>query len=121
MSYHQRKGIVSRRRHHTGHQPMGDALSTIISGIGSALDVAGDPYLPEIICRVQELHAIKSNLPRPLCPSTPLGLPGGVGLGRVVLPLRAFVFAEANPWAYAVAAAAIVGVPMWIGYELGRK
>lgn len=98
---------------------MGD-LSSIVSGISAAVDVAGDPYLPEIICRVQQLHSIRSHQPIQVCQDTPLGIPGGVGLGRLVLPLRAFVFAEANPWVYPVGIAVLIGLPVLIGYELGK-
>jgi hypothetical protein len=39
-----------------------------------------------------------------------------------VLPvLRGYVYAQQNKWVYPVLVAAVIGLPMWVGYELGRK
>jgi hypothetical protein len=35
--------------------------------------------------------------------------------------LRGYVYAQQNQWVYPVAVLAAIGLPMWIGYELGRK
>jgi len=95
-------------------------LQSIENALGAGVSVADDPYFNEVLCRIGQLHAIRTHAAVPVCQDTPLGLPGGVGLERVILPLRAFVFAEANPWAYVVGAAVLFGVPMLIGYQLGR-
>ena len=52
MSYHQ--------RYRNGRRPpMGDIADTITT----AIDVASDPYVPEIVCRVQQLQQIGRNQP----------------------------------------------------------
>lgn len=89
--------------------------------IGTAADVASDPYLAEVLCRVQQLKAIERNQSVAVCPVTP-DAPGiGVGLRRLMPVLRGYVFAEQNPWAYLVAASVVIGVPMLIGYQIGKK
>lgn len=92
---------------------MGDVLST-------TLDVASDPYLPEVACRIQQLQAVDRGQVVGECAETPDNLPGGVGLRTAMPALRAYVYAQQNKWVYPVAIAAILGIPFWIGYELGR-
>lgn len=95
---------------------MGDVSQVI----GTALDVASDPYLAEVVCHVQQLKAIDHGEPVAVCAQTPAGVVGGVGLRKAIPALRAYVYAEQNPWVYPIAIAAIIGIPMWIGYELGK-
>lgn len=108
-----------KRYARTGRGPkaaMGDLASTV----GTALDVASDPYLSEVICRVQQLKQIDHGEPVATCVATPSGVPGGVGLRNIAPVMRAYVYAQENPWVYPVAVAAILGIPMWIGYQLAR-
>lgn len=95
---------------------MGDISSMVVAGI----NVANDPYLAEVICRAGQLQAIKSGVDVPSCPKTAAGIAGGIGLSRAVVPMRAYVYAERHKWVYAVAALGIIGLPMLIGYELGK-
>lgn len=97
-----------------------DVINTLTSAAGGALDIASDPYLPEVICRIAQLKTIQAGGTPAVCPDTADNLPGGVGLSAAVVPLRAYVYAQQNKWVYPVAIAAIIGLPMWIGYELGR-
>lgn len=109
--------IVRRyRRPRRRPVPMGD----LAGAIGTAIDVAGDPYLPEVICRVQQLKNIDHGEPVTVCAETPDGVAGGVGLRNAMAPLRAYVFAQQNKWVYPVAVAAILGIPLLLGYELGK-
>lgn len=94
-------------------------VDTIVKGATVAVDVASDPYMPEVLCRVQQLHQINAHQPVSACANTPMGIGGGVGLERAIRPLRAFVYAEQHKWVYVVAIAALVGIPFLIGYELG--
>lgn len=113
MSYQRR---FRRKRSLSGLGGIADTVTT-------ALDVAGDPYLPEIVCRVKQLKAIDHFEPVPACTNTPDGLvtlTSGVGLRNAVPALRAYVYAQQNKWVYLVGAAAIVGLPMLLGYELGK-
>jgi hypothetical protein len=98
-----------------------EILTTAMKGAATALDVAGDPYLPEVLCRVAQLKQIEATGATPTaCTSTASGLPGGIGLRNAVTPLRAYVYAQQHKWVYPIALLAVVGIPMWIGYELGR-
>ncbi len=96
------------------------ALGGIADVAKAGAELSTDPYLPETVCRLRQVKAIKNNEAPPPCVETEPGLAGGVGLRKVIRPLRAFVFAEQHPWVYALAVAAAVGVPVWIGYEIGR-
>lgn len=95
---------------------MGDIGGTI----ATAFDVAADPFIPEIVCRVQQLKQIGGNQPVQICTDTPDTVVGGVGIRSAMPALRAYVYAQQNPWVYPLAIAAILGIPLWIGYELGR-
>jgi hypothetical protein len=111
------------RREATSPQPMGDLASTITSlasTVGIATSLANDPYLAETVCHVGQIKAINAGQVPPACPKTAAGLPGGVGLGRFQKPLRAYVYAEQHPWVYAAVVAGVVGVPLLLGYMLGK-
>ena len=110
MSYHKR---YSRLR---PAQAMGDVASII----GTVLDVASDPYLPEVTCRIAQLKNIDHNEPVQECTETAPGVVGGVGLANAIPVLRAYVYAQQNKWVYPLAVLAILGLPFWAGYEVGR-
>src|SRR5512139_1857099 len=130
MSYERRKtGAV--------HVAMGDAFSDLIacgkSAIGTAVGGATDPYLPEVICRISQLQALAKNrtplqalmgkkptVPVPSCTSTPMGK-GGIGLERAVKPLRGLVYVNQHPMAAWLGVTAILGVPLLVGYMLGKR
>lgn len=95
---------------------MGDAISTV----GTVLDVASDPAMPEVVCRVQQLQAIDRGQTVGVCTETLPGI-GTPWIQRVLPVLRGYVYAQQNQWVYPAALLAVIGIPMWIGYELGRK
>jgi len=107
------RGVVRRRAGMSGLGGIGDLL---VAGV----NVANDPYLSEVLCHLTQLQQIKAGGQPQACAETQPGLTGGIGLSRAVVPMRAYVFAEDHKWAYAVAAAAIIGLPMLIGYRLGK-
>lgn len=92
-------------------------MSSVVS---TAVDVADDPYLPEVICRAGQLHQIEVGQPVQACATTASGLTGGIGMRKIIQPLRAFVYAEQHRWVYPLAAAVIFGLPLAIGYTLGK-
>jgi hypothetical protein len=107
---------------------LGDFASVVIQtlnnaggALGTGSKVVTDPYLPEVLCRVNQLAQIEQRVPITACAKTPPGRTGGIGLRKVVAPLRAYVYAEQRPWIQPVAIAAAVGVPFVLGYLLGRK
>ncbi len=95
---------------------MGDLIGTI----NTAVDVASDPYLGEVMCRIGQLKNIDHNEPVAVCADTPPGVNGGVGLHNAIVPLRAYVYAQQNTWVYPLAVAVLLGLPLFIGYEFGR-
>lgn len=105
------------RNHRNGRQAMGD----ITGAINTVVDVAGDPYLTEVLCRINQLKAIDHAQPVPVCANTPPGSTSGVGLRNAIPVLRAYVYAQQHPWVYAAAVAGLVGLPMLIGYRLGQS
>lgn len=100
-------------------------LSKSATGLSAASAVLDDPYFPEVTCQILRLRdinkGIKGTKPCPPTVTTAAALRKGVGLVSVRRPLRAVVYAKANPWAAPLAAAVVVGVPMLIGYALGKK
>ena len=116
---------------------LGDSLSDLVkcgqSAIGTAIGGAADPYLPEMLCRVTQLQALgkgrtplqtlfgkKPTVPIPACVTTPPGK-GGIGLERAIKPMRALVYVNKNPATVWLGLTALLGVPMLIGYAIGKK
>ena len=102
---------------------LGDLASTITAAanaIGIATDLAADPYLPETVCRVGQVREVNAGRKPGACVKTADGLRGGVGLRKLIKPLRGYSYAEQHPWAYAAAVAGVIGVPMLIGYALAK-
>lgn len=92
-----------------------------VDTIGTAADVASDPYFPELVCRIQQLKAIDHGKAPSVCANTvDTGSGDGVGLRRGMPVLRGYVYAQQNPWVYPLLAAAVVGLPLLIGYRLGQ-
>lgn len=112
MSYQRYQRRLSARP----RQAMGDVVTTLTT----ALDVASDPAMPEIVCRIQQLQAIDHGQPVPDCALTPDGI-GSPWIRNVLPVLRGYVYAQQNKWVYPVVALAVIGLPLWVGYELGRK
>ena len=103
----------------TRRQP--SSLGGVLDTISIAADVASDPYFPELVCRVQQLKELDRGRPRNACSYTDdQGSDRGVGLRRGMPVLRAYVYAQAHPWVYPLAIAGAIGLPMLIGYHLGR-
>lgn len=106
-----------------GMSAMGDIGTTITNlatAAGIAVDIGQDPYLPETMCRIGQLKTIHAGGTPGVCNPTQAGLKGGVGLAPLMQPLRAYVYAEQRPWVYGAALVVAVGLPLALGYALGR-
>jgi hypothetical protein len=114
MSYHRKTTLGPKGR----NLPMGDAASAI----SVANDVIHDPYFNEAVCRVKQLQAIENRQAVPVCAKTAPNIGGGVGLRAAMPALRGYVYASQKPfkWPLWAAVAGAVGVPMLIGYALGK-
>lgn len=120
------------------YQDLGNAtLNNLLKCGATITGVAGgavaDPYLPEVACRLSQLQALttgrtpaqiltgkKATVPVPVCKEIPLGRKG-IGVEKAIRPLRAAVYVGQNPSVVWLGAAAIVGVPLLLGYMLGRR
>lgn len=120
MSYHRKSHSRYGRRRSGGLGDVASSLANLASAIHTGVEVGSDPYLPETICRAQQLIAIENKQPVPTCAETTGNLQGGIGL-RIAMPvLRGLVFAQQHKWVYPVAVAGVIGVPMLVGYMLGK-
>jgi hypothetical protein len=97
-------------------QAMGDVSSILSTG----LNIAGDLYSQELVCQIQALQSIAHGGSQSVCPQTPDGTLDPAGIGNLVKGLRYYVYAQANPWVYPVAIAAVLGIPFLLGYSLGK-
>lgn len=93
---------------------------TALEAAGVALTTIQDPYLPELLCRMKQLAAIEKKQTLPACQAQPLTLRGGIGLRNAMLPMRGYVYAQQHKWAYAVAAIGLIGLPILVGYQIGK-
>lgn len=121
MSYTARKRRVRGRR--VPRAALGDLASVVASvenALGTSFDVASDPYFSETLCHIGQLKQIRAGNPYSACAETPPNLPGGVGLDKLQLPLRYYVYGRANPWVFPVTIAAVLALPFLFGYELGK-
>lgn len=105
------------KRYTRPRSAMGDIASTVTT----ALDVANDPYLNEVVCRVHQLKQIENGEAVSVCAETPPGLVGGVGMHNAIYPLRGYVYAQQNKWVYPLLALALIGLPAYVGYQLGKS
>lgn len=104
----------------TGMGDLTSIINNVTGALGVSLDIANDPYLPETVCHLGQLHQINAGGDPGPCNATQAGLPGGIGLGRAQPYLRTYVWAQKNKWAYVAAAAVVLGVPFLIGYDVGK-
>lgn len=92
-----------------------DVLPNIGSAAGAAAYIVADPALGQVAGLIEQLHNLQ--------PQTSPGVPGpGVGLGDLIFPLQVYVAFKQNPIVIgSLVVGAIVGIPMFIGYMLGKK
>lgn len=101
-------------------QRIGEALSQVAGTVGTVGAIASDPFSSELVCRVKQVVALGTPQ-RVSCSSTPLRVRSPANLKKPVVAMRAYVYAEQRPWAYAATIATVVGVPFLLGYLTGRK
>lgn len=95
-------------------------MDTLGKSFSAASKVIEDPYLPEVADLVLELHALEQPKAKPgKPPSAPVK---GVGLSRVVKPLRFYVgLRRKGSWVVPAILAGTVGLIFATGYLTGRK
>ena len=84
----------------------------------SVLNVASDPCLFVVADQINQLHEAEAAAAGP---SAPVQATLGIGLCKIVTPLKAVVWAKKNPWVFAVVAGGIVAGIFGVGYKYGRR
>ena len=120
MAYLTRKTRQRNRRALQGLGSLSSAIQSIEGALGTGVDVANDPYFNETVCHIGQLHAISTGAAVTDCAVTPSGLPGGVGLEAAQTPLRFYVYAKQNIWVWPLVVAGLLGLPFFLGYEVGK-
>jgi hypothetical protein len=106
---------------------LGDALDAVKKMSGAV-----DPYLPEALCRVDQIRALRKNrkfayaifgkaptVPVPDCYEYPPGA-NGIGIEQSLRPLRAGVYVYRHPTLVALGIVSMFAVPFFIGYAMGK-
>lgn len=89
-------------------------IRNVKGAINPALEIVADPYFPEIIGKIEQLHAIEV---RDSGPNT-----RGVGLRHLVYPLGVYVEFRKNPIVMgALILGVMVGIPFGLGYLFGKS
>lgn len=109
---------VNRNRSRQVRRALGDAVSDYVTKGATALSTAktilDDPALPKVASIVVELHNLE--------PPGPGGLPApGIGLNKLVVPLKAYIYTRRHKWAFPLAVFVGLGVPFLLGYAAGRR
>lgn len=134
---------VTRPRTHTrarSRTSMGDLSITGIVGALSSFasidlalsDAVADPYFPAVVQSILDLDAVSNGRP-PIDPTqgqqiadslkgvvSPTPGSPGLGLQGASYALDAYVWAKQNPWLFPFAVAAVIGIPMLIGYKMAK-
>jgi hypothetical protein len=112
-----RGGLIRTRS--TANESVGDVISDLESALSEGTALASDPYMPEVVCHIEQLSQIHNGQAVQACAEVAYGTASPAGLGNFILPLRAFVYLQQNPWAYALLVGVVFGIPMYIGYDMG--
>lgn len=95
------------------------ALKAAPDALKAVRAVLEDPYLPQVTKRILKLQEIESR--RKVVTAKPPAKGPGIGLSAAVKPLDAFIAYRQRPWLLAVVVAALVGIPWYVGYRMGRR
>ena len=93
-------------------------LSVAKKGLSAATKILEDPYLPEVSGLVLELHTMQQAQVKP--GQTAPAPVKGIGLSKIVGPLRTYVKIQKNPWMLYAGIAAAIGIPFLIGRSSKR-
>lgn len=90
-----------------------------VSGVTTVLNavtaITTDPALPTVANLVMELRSLEAK------GDTTVSTQPGIGLKRIVTPLRYYVTYRRNPILGYAAVAAILGLPFLLGYKMGKR
>lgn len=107
----------------------GDGLLDNLKKMSGAID----PYLPEALCRVDQIRALRKNrgfissvfgkkatVEVPQCYEMPPDQ-NGIGVEGSLRPLRSAVYVYKHPTLVALGILSVFTVPFLVGYAYGRK
>lgn len=113
---------------YTPRATLGDTWDTVKS-----LSVGIDPYLPEALCRVDQIRALHKDrtalqaffgkpptVPVPNCIAMPPGQKG-IGVEKALAPLRAAAYVYQNPMVVWAGLTAVLMIPFAAGYFVGKR
>ena len=111
---------------------MGGADSGLLDNL-KKMSGAVDPYLPEALCRVDQIRALRKNrgflssmlgkkatVSVPECYPMPPGA-NGIGVEQALRPLRGAVYIYEHPTLVALGVLSVFAVPFFVGYAYGRS
>jgi hypothetical protein len=113
-----------RTRRTLSPQAQADVIDTIVAkgqeylskaapALGAAQKILEDPYFPKVTQAILELNRLEQ---RPGAPPKK-----GVGLDKVAKALGVYVYARTNKWVVPTALAVVIGVPLLLGYGIGKR
>lgn len=95
------------------------SLGGISDVLSAGVNVAQDPCLTEVAKLTIQLHTLEQ--PKAVGATAPASTEKGIGLCRVVTPLRAYVWTRKHPWSVPLGAVAVIGGLVGLGYVMGRR
>jgi hypothetical protein len=110
---------VNRNRSRARRQALAGAVAEYAGKVGGVVQatsaILDDPALPKVTGLIMDINALQP-------PAKPGGAkPAGIGLKYAVAPLKAYKYALQHKWVAPVAALAVLGIPFFIGYSLGKR
>lgn len=104
---------------------LGGAVSTATNVANTIAQIVGDPALGEVVSLAKQIYAVQTATPSigtktPPKPTGPIDYRAGVGLKAAVPPLKAILYVSKNPWVVPASIGAIIGLPLLLGFALGR-
>lgn len=111
--------MIIARNPRTGAVALGSTASDIAN---KAAQVIGDPALPQVLSLVKQLYDLETSRPggAPSTSSGPVNYRAGVGLSAAIAPLKVVLYVRKNPWVVPAAVAGVLGLPLMLGFSLGR-
>lgn len=92
------------------------ALRGVTDTVSAAKAIVNDPAFATVIGLINQLNAAEGG-----GGSSGGGSTAGIGLSAAVTPLRVVVYARKNPWVVPTAVAGVLGVPLLLGFLIGRR
>lgn len=90
-------------------------VGNAVSGAGAATKVLKDPNFPKVVKLVEQAYSVEA------ATSGSSASKGGSALGDLILPLEVYVETKKRPWLKIAIPALIIGLPIILGYQLGKR